>query len=106
MSRTTNADVLNKLNITMLDDDFNCAITYEVMDDPVIDPRTLNPAALLWLNSSHQKKTTSDCGNFKEVPRYDRSTLVKLINSNDSTGINCTSIALSRRSYRYFCQAK
>lgn len=84
----TNAAVLEKLNVTAPDDGFDCTITCEVMDDPVIDPTTLNKAAVAWLSASPEEKAILDCGNFKEVPRYDRRSLVRLINNDVGTSPN------------------
>ena len=81
MTRMTNAAVLKKLNVTAPDDVFYCAIICEVMDDPVIDPTTLNTTAVAWLAASPEEKTILDCGNFKDVSRYDRRSLVRSINN-------------------------
>ena len=76
----TNSEVLEKVKHTSPDDNcFTCAISLDVIDDPVIDPRTLNSAALTWLSASFAEKAILDCGNFKDVPRYDRKMIERLI---------------------------
>ena len=85
MRRMTNADVLEKRNVTPPGDAFNCTLTYEVMNDPVIDPTTLNATALVWLAASPEEKAILDCGNFKDAPRYDRRWLIELMNDGVGT---------------------
>lgn len=82
MSRMTNADVLEKLNIVVPNESFNCGITFAVMDYPVIDPTTLNDAAKIWLAATPEKQATLHCGNFKEASRYDRESLIRLMNDD------------------------
>ena len=73
--------LLKKYNKTLEkeQDHFCSAITMEVMENPVIDPTTLNAQALVWLSAPAAEKSTLSRGNFDDVPRYDRKTLERLI---------------------------
>src|SRR3989338_323390 len=75
-----NAKALKKANYQLNESEaekYCCAISYEVMDDPVIDPTTLQLA--IDPNASEQFL------NYHDVPRYERKSLEKLIGL-DGTG--------------------
>ncbi|OGT25945.1 MAG: hypothetical protein A3I77_01665 [Gammaproteobacteria bacterium RIFCSPLOWO2_02_FULL_42_14] len=81
-----NAKTLSEIagfDTSNIPDEFCCHLSGEIMDDPVIDPTTLNAAALTWISAPESEKETLDRGNFDEVPRFERKWLERAVSDKD-----------------------
>lgn len=67
-------------DINDVPEEFCCQLSGDIMDDPVIDPTTLNDTALLWLDTPESQKSALDRGNYDEAHRFERSWLERAIN--------------------------
>lgn len=83
---SANAKTLSKLeNFTMADipDHFCCPLSLTIMDDPVIDPAMLNEEAKKWVAATESEKVNLSKGNYDEVDRFDRASLIKVLSENN-----------------------
>ena len=81
-----NAKTLSEIpgfDTSSIPDEFRCHLSGDVMDDPVIDPTTLNAAATTWVSAAESEKETLDQGNYNEVPRFERTWLERAIAEKD-----------------------